>query len=484
MTRREVKESLDLELEGVRLSEERKAVILAAMEEEKGAVPVKEKKQMFRMIILAAAMCVLLSAAALASSPSLRATLSAALAGFGTYQQSYEGIVAEESEIRIEVLSAIADEKAGVVYLEVKDSTGENLTKYSVLLNEINQIGCQEYDSETNSAVFVYRLYDYNLTYDPENAVAIMDEEGNAHLSIQGLIPEIKILELELPWEKLTPEKLETRTIGEKDLAKGYQIQESEEKDTIRVLEPEQTPMELGNEWFYLSSMGYDDQGMLHVQFRLADGVDCTESGGPHPKLPIVLKDTGEEILSSGTRTYPDGRITSWEWYRKNYFKVEDTVYCDVIFPHFLADDFGNVDLKNWMISFSPKPVIRGTWELTFPLETDLPTRVITCDETIGKSNMDTLKITPLGMQAEGTWWEDGSGVSYEAILYLKDGSTLQASKGESILSNIYDRFTNGWRFPQAVEPEEIIGISLGTWYIPIHEDNTAGPGYWLKTTP
>lgn len=482
MTKREVKESLDRELEPVRLSEERKAAILAAMEEEKGAVPVKEKKQMFRMVILAAAMCVLLSAAALAASPSLRAALSAALAGFGTYQQSYEGIVAEESGIRIEVLSAIADEEAGVVYLEVEDTAGENLTEYSVLLNGINQIGCQEYDSETNSAVFVYRLQDFNLTYDPENALAIMDEEGNAHLSIRGLIPESKILELELPWEKLTPEELVTRTIEEEDLVKEYQIQKSEEKDTIRVLEPEQTPMELGNEWFYLSSMGYDDQGMLHVQFRLADGVDCTESGGPHPELPIVLKDTGEEITSSSTRTYPDGSITAWEWYRKTYFKMGDTVYCDVIFPHFMADDFENVDLKNWIISFSPRPVIRGTWELTFPLETDLPTRVITCDETIGKSNMDTLKITPLGMQAEGTWWENGSGVSYEAILYLKDGSTIRVGKGRG--SFLYDRFTSSWRFPQAVESEEIIGISLGAWYIPIHEDNTAGPGYWLETTP
>ena len=142
MTKREVKESLDRELEPVRLSEERKAAILAAMEEEKGAVPVKEKKQMFRMVILAAAMCVLLSAAALAASPSLRAALSAALAGFGTYQQSYEGIVAEESGIRIEVLSAIAG--------RLEEEELENLRKvYEMQARKLCPDGPQLWDNTT-----------------------------------------------------------------------------------------------------------------------------------------------------------------------------------------------------------------------------------------------------------------------------------------------------------------------------------------------
>ncbi|HIW93497.1 MAG TPA: DUF4179 domain-containing protein, partial [Candidatus Flavonifractor merdipullorum] len=133
MTKREVKESLDRELEPVRLSEERKAAILAAMEEEKGAVPVKEKKQMFRMVILAAAMCVLLSAAALAASPSLRAALSAALAGFEPYSQEIQDVSDEDQGIEVRVVRTLADETGGTVYLEVTDQTGHRLTEKSML---------------------------------------------------------------------------------------------------------------------------------------------------------------------------------------------------------------------------------------------------------------------------------------------------------------------------------------------------------------
>ena len=117
MAKREIKESLDRELEAVRLSEERKAAILAAMEEEKGAVPVKEKKQMFRMVILAAAMCVLLSAAALAASPSLRAALSAALVGFEPYSQEIQDVSDEDQGIEVRVVRTLADETGGTVYV-------------------------------------------------------------------------------------------------------------------------------------------------------------------------------------------------------------------------------------------------------------------------------------------------------------------------------------------------------------------------------
>ena len=40
------------------------------------------------------------------------------------------------------------------------------------------------------------------------------------------------------------------------------------------------------------------------------------------------------------------------------------------------------------------------------------------------------------------------------------------------------------WEFPYAIDPAQVEGIAIGAWYIPIHEDNTAGPGRWLNEAP
>ena len=40
------------------------------------------------------------------------------------------------------------------------------------------------------------------------------------------------------------------------------------------------------------------------------------------------------------------------------------------------------------------------------------------------------------------------------------------------------------WYFPRAIDPREVTGIAIGQRYLPMNQDGTAGPEFWLDRLP
>lgn len=80
----------------------------------------------------------------------LRARLADLLGAFAPYAQKVEGVTAIDQGIQIQVVSALADETEGWVYLAVTDLTGDRLDA-STDLDGLNYVdgGLQSYDPET-----------------------------------------------------------------------------------------------------------------------------------------------------------------------------------------------------------------------------------------------------------------------------------------------------------------------------------------------
>ena len=91
--------------------------------------------------------------------------------------------------------------------------------------------------------------------------------------------------------------------------------------------------------------------------------------------------------------------------------------------------------------------------------------------------------------------------LGYQLSVYLEDGSILTVPYGGHAASrqalyrqadgalaprgsgNLQGRRAGekiAWSLPQAVDPQQVVGIAIGQRYIPIRADNTAGPGRWL----
>lgn len=203
-----------------------------------------------RTILVAAAVCVALCVSALALSPTLREALVNSLGSFWTYSSEVDGVSVTDNDIRVKVVSALADQNRAIVYFEVTDLKGNRLGEDTAFNDFWNMPTA--YDSEKHTA-----LYSRGVDLQDRN------ENGTATLSIDCFLPGLERVEnVKLPWNLVTETRLETIEVEP----------EGGIWDDKLVLKPNQTPVELSTDMVSLSSMGFDSNGvsMCKSRWRMA----------------------------------------------------------------------------------------------------------------------------------------------------------------------------------------------------------------------
>ncbi len=449
--RQTLHDALEAELAPVRLSEARRAAILAAAG---GAGARRRGGRPWRVCLTAAALCAALAVTAVAASPSLREALAHMLGGFEPYAQEVEGVAATDQGIRLRVVRALADENGGTVYLEAEDLTGDRLSGESVLGGN----SCLAYDSQSRTALFAetFRAVEMDL--------GLVDGEKTMNLEYSWLLPAVKnVGQTPLPWKLVTGERLDTLTLAAEDCQWGSSAPRAENT----VLAPEQTPAELDTGLLSLSSMGFDDTGSFHIQLHLADGVNPNWYGGLYTTCPEVDWDL---------KQIPELHTV----FNRNGFTYYDICFVELTVEHFRQFHIG--DLLGTVVVGEP---VEGNWMLSFPLEL-LPSRVITLEERLDGQIIEqiTISATSVKKQAHFEDLAHKTVLGYPLAVYLSDGGTVTALYEDS--EHIWKRTGEDivWPLPRAIDPEEVVGIAIGQWYLPIQSDDTAGPGYWLAELP
>lgn len=440
--------ALEAELAPVQLSASRKAAILAAAA---GAKAAHRGRRPWRICLTAAALCAALAVTAVAASPSLRETLAHVLGSFEPYAQEVEGVAATDQGIRLRVVRVLADENGGTVYLEAKDLTGNRLGGDSVLDGN----SCLAYDSQTHTALFTETFHAVEMER------GLVDGQGTMNLEYSWLLPAVQdVGQVPLPWELVTGERLDTLILAAEDCQWGPYVPRVENT----VLIPEQTPAELDTELFSLSSMGFDEAGAFHIQLRLADGVTPNWYGGLYTTCPEVDWDL---------KQIPELHTV----FNRNGFTYYDICFVELTVEHFRHFHIG--DLLGTVVVGEP---VEGNWMLSFPLEL-LPSRVITLEERLDGQIIEqiTISATSVKKQAHFEDLAHKTVLGYPLAVYLSDGGTVTAPYEDS--EHIWKRTGEDivWPLPRAIDPEEVVGIAIGQWYLPIQSDDTAGPGYWLQ---
>ena len=179
----------------------------------------KSKKRLGRRIVAMMAAVLILTGSALAISPTLREQLSRALGLFEPYTTPIESTSAVDQGIKVQILSAMADEYSVHIYLEIQDLTGE--LPMENILNLLTDSFASKDDSEIQFSSGGTNL----LGYEEETHTALIETytEGEDYRSIQNWTLRIGGIRFysnkktetiygtwELPFT-LTP--LETRTI-------------------------------------------------------------------------------------------------------------------------------------------------------------------------------------------------------------------------------------------------------------------------------
>ena len=463
-----VKEQYRKEMEQVKLNDEQMARLVEMM----AAPPVQKVRHVGRTILAAAVLAALLSVAALAVSPTLRQTLESLLGDFAPYSQAVEGVSVEDQGIRVSVVKAIADEAGGSVYLEFQDITGDRLTEGTV----IPDMYPISYDPETHTLLAEYKWREY---------FGQINEDGSITIPIHKIQGGEYFEGIQLPQELLDADNVLNTEIASEAYSHG-----SDDKRVV--LAPEQTPRKLdGADNITLSSMGFDEDGLLHIQIKIADDFVKYISSESHyyfvdlSTLHPHLKDQYQEgIFALNGLDYQlrDGRYLDFVVRSQVVSGFEDMSWGDYLPKEAYQD--APVLLEGWIAT---REQVEGDWTLTFPLHFQ-PSQTVAvgqevntkCVESADFSVMSTtLKIT----RPTGQYYAGLPGLPL--TVYRTDGTHITVADSRCVHPWTEEEpwVLDRWEYAEPFAPDEVAAFSLGYWYIPLQKGR-ALPGYWLTELP
>ena len=425
------------------------------------ADPPRRRRRPVRTVLIAAAVCAALAAAALAAVPGLRAQLMDRLGDFGPYAQTVEGVSATDQGIRVQVVSALADRTEGWVYLAVTDLTGDRLDACTALdgLNYVDG-GPQSYDPETRTALFCRRI-------DMDSRTG----SGAVTLQIRRITP--RVVRICPEADRVDGMVYEDPVTLPTDGISGACLRSFALTDGRTVLEPEQTPAELGSPYMSLSSMGMDEDGGFHIQVALREDVD--------PEQISLFVEEGSVILTSGERV----EITGTQC-----VVFGEGRYCDITLclpepgQRMDPERIGEMELGGLLGVLAVGEPVLGEWTLTFDVET-VPERTIQTAEMVNGMEVEVITCAVTSVTVTGTSG-GGTPAGMPLGVYLADGTVVTADRGRP--TELWEKKNEGrfgfsavWRLDRPVEPGEVTALSFGHWYLPLNEDGTAGRGRWCS---
>jgi len=443
----------------------------------KGELSMKEtkKRKSARTALVAAGLAAVMAVTAMAAGPAIGDALRAALGSFVPYSQPLTGAV-EAQGFRFEVLSALTDANNAVIYAQLTDLTGDRLAAAEVggqlELPLEGEIGCS---------------YGCSIvSYDPETRTALLNFHKDAGVMIpNGSEGELVLYSVQpgyhwfsggepIPLEGLTTDPVPSRTLptGETVLSPGeYDIPERRE-----------LPLPDGD-GAALAAVGFAADGRFHTLFRLPQGA---VKGIVHA-VPRAQPEEGRQNPFWGATKGESGRSEfaqdgSYDM-DTVFFTLGDDSYCDVSYvrrpggpelPEYLEPPYG---------LYMTEAKIKFEEPLRLPVKLSVVEAVSSpLSGLIDHNTLQELRLSPVGVSLLSTSPDYTQIGNYPLTVFLSDGTSFHPEAG------IYGFQLDGpntarWVFDRPVEVDQITGVALGAWMIPV-ENGTAGEGYWLPELP
>lgn len=442
-----------------------------------------------RTLLLAAALCAVLGMTALAVSPGLREALAEALGNFGPYSREVQGLSVVDQGIEVRVVSALSDGTVAQVYYEIQDLAGDRLDEFTQddLMAPMPRNWGEEKGPRWTSAgsTDIGGLVKYDEV--TKTALMVGAVAGNGPPA-EELILGVDIREIQ-PGKHCEGIPVDPEWIGEGTME--YLTLESGKQ----VLAPEQNPRALDSEFFSLSAFGFGEDGMLHLQVRVKEGLDDSRWVCDYDDVRY----SGGRSIAEGNRGGPRSarylQSTDYKGMTKEEmelaapetrFRWEGVTYYDMrtgITPADVAE--GDVEWDRTIDALlATCPPIRGEWKLTVPVEMVEKVRVdMAASQTrLAGVTARALHLSVLGAVLESDPNGAAGTLGYPLTLYLTDGRVMPGMDMDRLF-HAGGYAVNHWTFPEPVEPEDIAAVAIGMWYVPI-QDGAAQPGHWLESLP
>ena len=370
------------------------------------------------------------------------------------------------------MVAALSDESGTRAYVAVTDLTGDRLGENLVYNGRLGS-SCISYDQSTRTALLEM----------PMMTERDFNEDGSLTLTFASFQPGFRELTgIPFPAAALSTAARSSRLFTDGELTKKTVNWGTE----ARALLPDQNPVKLeGTDLIWISSSGFDENGVFHILYEMAEGVQC--AADPTPAMEFDDRET------------PSYRINQIAW--------EDGRYLDISFPDsnvFTKESVPHLELKDMTIRLYTEEDIEGSWELTFFPE-NLPQRSAAMSETLSGMSMTGVDLTAISLRLELTS-RGGTPANYPVSVYLADGTRIDIEDWGQI-SDLDERMTRivkdgrvyygtvvtppgkerhfavTWYLPVPIDPEQVTGFSLGYRMYAL-QDGAAVPTGWLTALP
>lgn len=441
-----------------------------------GETTMKQVKGISRRTAAVALVCILLTVTATAAAiPAIWEALMGHLGVFAPYSQTVRGASCQDQGIKVQVLSALADDLEGRFFLSVQDVEGDRLNEHLTLDGRLEN-GEAVPDKKDNSVgVFSFNDRFEVVSYDAESKTALFSidilyfEEAqptrNARLSLSSMTTRNGTIKKYAPLASIPGGVLKSLPVGETDQTifspsdfTGFTYTDAVLPREQVVLAPEQNPMPLeGTDDMWISSMGFASDGCFHIRLGFVDGISVVD-GLKYPwfHATLELNETDEDKCMTYRETVVPGGI-------------------DILFPLFHAEDLAL--LQNGSVYIygdytRPGTKIEGDWEIDFQVEY-FPSAVLDWTGELAGRQVTRVTLSPLSVTMNSNDWGRFSTSTLYAV--KRDGSTVAAKPGTCTYHNIaagtgkavWDAY-NTWKFEGPVDPEELAGLSLMGVTIPV----------------
>lgn len=272
MKRADVGARLDRALSQVRFTPEMERAVRRRME----APP---RCSAFKRAIVAVAVCAALLTAALAAGPAIWEAIQAHLGSRAAYATRPQVTVADQG-FELRVAAALADRNVVRVYLTLRDLEGDRLCQGAELGLSANAQGA-ELDGE-----IIPGVTGGMAAYDPESGTLLFSrtfyrqtQAETLRLSAREIVPGHQGFFVDFNMERLAeavPDGLLESAVGED--GKQYLLPEQNRME----MDWERCPLPEGEEpGIWISSMGYAEDGRLHVRFQWREDVTLLQLQRP-----------------------------------------------------------------------------------------------------------------------------------------------------------------------------------------------------------
>lgn len=428
-------------------------------------------RQKIRMAAVMAAAAIALAGTALAVGTNWDALMEH-MGLFAPYVQTVDGVSATDQRLKVSVVAALSDESGTRAYVAVTDLTGDRLGENLVYNGRLGS-SCISYDQSTRTALLEM----------PMMTERDFNEDGSLTLTFASFQPGSRELTgIPFPEAALSTAARSSRLFTDGELTKKTVNWGTE----ARALLPDQNPVKLeGTDLIWISSSGFDENGVFHILYEMAEGVQC--AADPTPAMEFDDRET------------PSYRINQIAW--------EDGRYLDISFPDsnvFTKESVPHLELKDMTIRLYTEEDIEGSWELTFFPE-NLPQRSAAMSETLSGMSMTGVDLTAISLRLELTS-RGGTPANYPVSVYLADGTRIDiedwgqiSDLGERMTRIVKDgrvyygtvvtppgkerHFAVTWYLPVPIDPEQVTGFSLGYRMYAL-QDGAAVPTGWLTALP